>query len=281
MNTETLFRRILIVTDGSKLVENVVEYCSQNMFNADYFVLGMVNTKAVGTTLSTKFLTTVLKDMAQKAVDKTVSQMTELGFKNVSNHIAIGAPLVEIQRYIDDKKIDLVIIGLESQLGARNFAFGRLKERILRSTKCPILIINSYLDLTKGIKKILNPTDGKTHSDAAELMALKVAQDFNAQLCKFFIGKDRELGRKVIQRARGRAITSHVEEISILDITNESIPKRILRVAPEYDLIILGKGKKRFLGGDDLELIVKEIIALSPTPVLLVGSPDKKDNKGG
>jgi nucleotide-binding universal stress UspA family protein len=271
----------LIVTDGSKLVENVVDYCSQNMLDSEYFVLGMVNTKAVGATLNTKFLTSVLENMAKKAVDKTVAHMEELGFRNISKHIAVGAPRVETQRYIENNGIDLMIIGLESQLGARNFAFGRLKERILRSTKCPILIINSYLDTTKGIKKILNPTDGKTHSDEAELMALKVAQEYDAQLCKFFIGKDKELGRKVIQRARGRAITSNVEEISILDITDESIPRRILRVAPDYDLIILGKGKKRLLGGDDLALMIKEIIALSPTPVLMVGTPEKKTFWGG
>ena len=277
---QPLFKRILIVTDGSKLVENVVEYGARNIPGSDFFNSGMGNTKAVGTALNTRFLTSVLENMARKAVDKTIKQMKRNGLKKVQHRIAIGAPLQEVEKYISEKRIDLMIIGLESQLGARNFAFGKLKEKMIRSTKCPVLIINSYIDSSKKIDKILNPTDGKTHSDAAELMSFIVAQGFDAQICKLFIGKDKELGRKIIQRARGRAITRDINEVFILDITDDNSAKRIFKIAPNYDLIIMGKGKRRLFGGDDLSLIVKEVIALSPTPVLLVGNIESTRMKG-
>jgi len=267
----------LIVTDGSKLVENVVHYCAQNMLYSEYHVLGMVNTRSVGSTHRTKLLTTVLKEMSEKAVDKTAQQLEDLGIHDVRKHVSMGIPVKEIQRYIQENDIGLLVIGLEARGGERNFAFGKLGEKILREIKCPTLIVNNHLELHKP-KIILSPTDGKTHSDEAGAMAITVAQHFNAQICKIYIGTDEQLGKEVLQRAKDRAIAGSIEENCILDITDEPIAKRILRIAPEYDMIVMGKGKKRFFRGDDLAHVAKEIIAFSPVPVLLVGSPGKTGN---
>ncbi len=82
------------MTDGSKLAENVVRYCAQNLPEAEFHVLGMVNTISIGSTHRTMMLTEVLKKMAKKAVNKTAKQLQDLGIKKLHKHVLTGVPIM-------------------------------------------------------------------------------------------------------------------------------------------------------------------------------------------
>jgi nucleotide-binding universal stress UspA family protein len=55
--------------------------------------------------------------------------------------VAVGAPVDEINRAIDDHHIDLVVMGTHGRTGIRHLIAGSVAERVVRTSKVPVLTI--------------------------------------------------------------------------------------------------------------------------------------------
>jgi nucleotide-binding universal stress UspA family protein len=55
--------------------------------------------------------------------------------------VTIGNPVDEINRVIDEHNIDLVVMGTHGRTGIRHLMAGSVAERIVRSSKVPVLTI--------------------------------------------------------------------------------------------------------------------------------------------
>ena len=55
--------------------------------------------------------------------------------------VVIGAPVDEINRAIDHERADLVVMGTHGRTGFRHLVAGSVAERIVRSSKVPVLTI--------------------------------------------------------------------------------------------------------------------------------------------
>jgi nucleotide-binding universal stress UspA family protein len=55
--------------------------------------------------------------------------------------VAVGAPVDEINRAIDEHRIDLVVMGTHGRTGLRHLMVGSVAERVVRSSKVPVLTI--------------------------------------------------------------------------------------------------------------------------------------------
>ena len=55
--------------------------------------------------------------------------------------VAIGTPVDEINRAVDEHAIDLVVMGTHGHTGIRHFVAGSVAERVVRTSKVPVLTI--------------------------------------------------------------------------------------------------------------------------------------------
>jgi nucleotide-binding universal stress UspA family protein len=59
----------------------------------------------------------------------------------VSCVIKIGVPVDEINRAVDEHQIDLVVMGTHGRTGLRHLMAGSVAERVVRSSRVPVLTI--------------------------------------------------------------------------------------------------------------------------------------------
>ncbi len=77
---------------------------------------------------------THLQDLAQRLGKDGVS---------ATPFIRVGAPVDEILRFCDDNKVDLVVMGTHGRTGLKHLLLGSVAERVVRSSKAPVLTIRA------------------------------------------------------------------------------------------------------------------------------------------
>lgn len=95
--------------------------------------------------------------------------------------IELGSPYFKIMEAIENKKIDLVIMGTKGVSGLKETFIGSNAERIVRSATCPVITVNQPSTVS-SIKRMAVAVNIKDISDLA-LERLKELQNlFNAEL---------------------------------------------------------------------------------------------------
>jgi nucleotide-binding universal stress UspA family protein len=60
----------------------------------------------------------------------------------VRQQIVQGRPADEIIKYADQEAIDLIVMATHGQSGWRRLLFGSVAEKVLRMSRCPVLVIS-------------------------------------------------------------------------------------------------------------------------------------------
>jgi nucleotide-binding universal stress UspA family protein len=55
--------------------------------------------------------------------------------------VAVGAPVEEINRAVDEHRVDLIVMGTHGRTGIRHLMAGSVTERVVRTSKVPVLTI--------------------------------------------------------------------------------------------------------------------------------------------
>lgn len=265
-----MFNKILVATEGTPIMGHLTEYIATLFPQAQYHVISVVDT-SVGSIDISHHLTKLLKERTEEALAMAREIFEKHNITNVVTRALRGKPASQIASYAHQENVDLVVLGTSTKSGVVKFTFGHVGENLIRILRPPILIINQEVEIRKPAR-ILSPTDGGIHSKEAGKVALFMANYFNASLHKFFVGSDRELGKRVLDAAEEWAHEVGVEEVTKMAISEHDPAEDILRLADDFDMIVMGKGKKTFLRRDILGATSREVAALSPIAVLLIGT---------
>jgi nucleotide-binding universal stress UspA family protein len=65
-------------------------------------------------------------------------------FSNTKTAVVAGDPSEEIINYIQEHKIDLVIMGTHGRKGMDKIIFGSVAERVVKTAPVPVLVVNTY-----------------------------------------------------------------------------------------------------------------------------------------
>ncbi|MCK4614112.1 MAG: universal stress protein, partial [Thermoplasmata archaeon] len=263
-----IFEKILIATEGTPIMSNCMGYIANLFPESEFHVVSVVDT-SVGSVHLTRALVKILEERAERALIKSKNIFKEYGIK-IKTRALRGDPARAITSYARREDVDLVVLGASTKSGVVKFTFGHVGENLIKNLKHPILVINQTIEIKKPMK-ILSPTDGGVHSKEAGKVALFLAQYFKGTLYKYYIGEDAQVGKKVLDAAEAWAKQVGVKEVNKLDLTEHDPAEEILRIAPDFDVIVIGKGKKSLLKKDILGLTSREVAALSPVAVFLVG----------
>jgi len=65
-------------------------------------------------------------------------------FANTKTVVVAGDASEEIINYIEDQRIDLVIMGTHGRKGMDKIIFGSVAERVLKTSPVPVMVVNPY-----------------------------------------------------------------------------------------------------------------------------------------
>ena len=96
-----------------------------------------------------------MKEAAGKKFQKMKDKWAGEGVA-VSTYVEFGSIITTIRQFIDEKKIDLVVMGTHGATGAREFLIGSNTEKIVRTSSVPVIAIKKSTKLS-NIKSIVFP----------------------------------------------------------------------------------------------------------------------------
>ncbi len=84
-----------------------------------------------------------IKQKVEKRMDELLSRIPALKQVKIKKVILEGKPHKQIAKYVDDEKVDLIIIGTHGMVGLDRLLLGSTTERVIRSVKVPVLTVKS------------------------------------------------------------------------------------------------------------------------------------------
>jgi universal stress protein A len=77
---------------------------------------------------------------SRAALDKAVKEHGGAGLP-IHPVLKVGSPAMEIVRFADEEKIELIVIATHGKSAFHHFVFGSVAEKVIRLTSCPLLVI--------------------------------------------------------------------------------------------------------------------------------------------
>ncbi|OPY55082.1 MAG: Universal stress protein [Methanosaeta sp. PtaU1.Bin060] len=149
-----MFERILLATDGSKNSEKAGKYGIElaKLSGGKVTILYIVD---VGKFVSPVGLISPFGGVSADAIDGVLAGIREIGEKATlhmdelakasgvaSERLMVeGNPPTEILRVAEDKKIDVIVMGSIGKTGLERFLLGSVAEKVVRTSKLPVLIV--------------------------------------------------------------------------------------------------------------------------------------------
>jgi len=87
-----------------------------------------------------------LRDIAMTNADAHLADIAARLAKDgvaATPFVRIGSPVDEIERLVDEQKVDLIVMGTHGRTGIRHLMAGSVTEKVIRSSKVPVLAIRS------------------------------------------------------------------------------------------------------------------------------------------
>lgn len=143
-------QRILFPVDLTENSEKLVPYVitMANKFDASVYVLFVVRIFQYFTDIyvappSISIFENELVEGARRKMDEFVlahfSSLT-----GCRGEVVLGDPSDAILNYIGENQIDLVVMGTHGRKGLDRVLFGSVAERVIKTSKVPVLVVNPF-----------------------------------------------------------------------------------------------------------------------------------------
>jgi nucleotide-binding universal stress UspA family protein len=206
-----------------------------------------------------------------------------------------GEPAERLLAYVDDRDIDLVVMGTHGRRGVRRMLLGSVTEEVIRGAECPVLTVRTDAPEAPrtAVRRILVPVDFSEAAEMAVQHAKEIAQTYGAEIHLLHVieevmypsaygvempplSSEEVVGR--LERSLGNmaredigyehvqiSVTVGYAPLSILDYVEEN----------EVDLLVIAThgrtGLDRVLVGSTAEALVRR----SAVPVLTVSAAQR------
>jgi nucleotide-binding universal stress UspA family protein len=192
----------------------------------------------------------------------------------IEERIVTGEPSRAIASIAGRDKVDLIAMSTHGRSGIREWVFGSVAERVLRSTQRPVLLFRGKPDRRFEIRKILVPLDGS--KDALEILQPvgQLADSMQAEVQLLHVGKDLPEAIKGAMLALTRRRIPHRTVLR----QSKNPAGAILGYARESqaDLVAMtptgGSGSGRVSFGSVAEAILKD----ADRPILMIRAGQKR-----
>ncbi|MBU3967840.1 MAG: universal stress protein [Euryarchaeota archaeon] len=140
-----LFKKILIATDGSEYTKNSIDYGIELAKNtqANLHVLYVIDTAAFASIpmdAAWESMYALLKQEGDEAT-RYAAESAEAEGLAVERLTVEGHPAEEIIKYAEKNSINLIVMGTLGKSGLDRFLLGSVAEKIVRTSKIPVLVV--------------------------------------------------------------------------------------------------------------------------------------------
>jgi nucleotide-binding universal stress UspA family protein len=241
-------KKIILPTDFSENAYNAILYALQ-LFNDEECTFYLLNTYTPVLYDSeymyynpTVSIDEVYKSNSKKGLERLQKRLTK-EFKNPLHHFeklsVFNFLTDEINEQIEEKDIDLVVMGTKGASGSKEILFGSQTVHTIKKAKCPVLAIPSEYDF-KPLKSLLLPSDLSIGFKENQLKILKnIAFKSKATLHILHVMQEEELTE--IQKEGQKTLAEYFKNVSksFHFVEGDDIQKAITQFQKENDIEML------------------------------------------
>lgn len=137
-----MYNDILIPTDGSEgsmaAVDQAIELTNAN--DATLHTLYVVQTN-IGSDEGLAGAYQAFEEAGEAAIDAVIERAEAAGVGAVESSIAHGTPHRAIIEYVEDRGIDIVVMGTHGRTGLDRYLLGSVTEKVVRLSPVPVLTV--------------------------------------------------------------------------------------------------------------------------------------------
>ncbi|MCZ8021325.1 MAG: universal stress protein [Cyclobacteriaceae bacterium] len=142
-----------------------------------------------------------LKEKAESEFDKLKKKYGSEDVK-ITTVVAFGHPSKSIVQYIEENKIELVVMGTKGATGLKEILVGSNAEKVVRSSPVPVIAVKNYPRLDM-IRNIVFPNTLHTEIQEDLVLKVKAMQNFfGAHLHIVFVNTPSNFTRDIITNKR-------------------------------------------------------------------------------
>lgn len=171
-----MYRRVLVLLDGSELAEVVFPFATELAARLDLEVVLLQVYGAIGRDFIPVHQAYV--DRAAETIRHRVEDLQErLGVQPSSKVVEVRGELAdgyyadEILRYADEHDVDLILMASHGRSGIRRWRMGSVADKVLRASKIPVLLVRAGVEDAVPYdrwptRSLLVPLDGSEKAES-------------------------------------------------------------------------------------------------------------------
>jgi nucleotide-binding universal stress UspA family protein len=285
--TRITLKNILFATDFSQAADAAAPIAIQIARRYEAKVYGVHVNRFDDYTGAAPNAWAAIAEAAEKQTKEDAGRLNEQ-LQDIEHEVVIGeGNLWEVlSSVIQQKEIDLVVVGTRGRTGFGKTLLGSVAEQILRQSPCPVLTVgphvNPWSDEYVKMREILYATDLATDTPIAAPYAISLAQENQAHLVLLHVIEDAKAGYPVdspdVVTVKERKLQQLVTEQAGLwcepsyIVEQGPAAEKILDVAKRRptDLIVLGARPAKGLATHMNIGTVHKVVSQAKCPVLTV-----------
>jgi nucleotide-binding universal stress UspA family protein len=285
--TRITLRNILFATDFSQASDAAAPIAIQIARRYGAKVYGVHVNRFDDYTATAPNAWAAMVEAAEKETKEDARQLNEQ-LEGVEHEVVIGEGNIwEVtSKVIEQKEIDLIVLGTRGRTGLGKVILGSVAEQILRQAPCPVLTVgphvNPWSDEYAKMREILYATDLAAELPMAAPYAISLAQENQAHLVLLHVVEDPKAGDLVdspeVVDVKQRKLQQLVTEQAGLwceptyIVEQGAAAEKILDVAKRRhtDLIVMGARPAKGLATHLNIGTVHEVVSQATCPVLTV-----------
>jgi uncharacterized hydrophobic protein (TIGR00271 family) len=171
-----------------------------------------------------------------------------------------------------EEQVNLIVMGWRGPTGSRG-TFGPIVDSVLRDAPCDVMVARG--DRARLAKRILIPTSGGPHAQAASRLAALMAEPCGAEITFLYV-QPRPATPQQLEENRSR-ITEAIERLAPECPTDQkvvlapSVVEGIVEEAQEHDLVLLGVSEENLLDRLVFGSVPLQVAARVPATILVQG----------
>ena len=200
--TRITLKNILFATDFSQAADAAAPIAIQIARRYGAKVYGVHVNRFDDYTAAAPNAWAAMAEAAEKETKEDAGRLNEQ-LQGVEHEVVIGeGNLWEVlSNVIQQKEIDLVVVGTRGRTGFGKTLLGSVAEQILRQSPCPVLTVgphvNPWSDEYVKMREIVYATDLATDTSVAAPYAISLAQENRAHLVLLHVIEDPKAGELV------------------------------------------------------------------------------------
>lgn len=206
----------------------------------------------------------VIRETAINDLDKLQNRLQDQ-FKNskhtFESHACLNTLTNEVNERVEDKKIDVIVMGTKGATGAQEILFGTQTVHIIKKAKCPVIAIPPNFEYEVP-KEILFPTDYEVEFNSKPLdILLKIANQHISSIEVLHVSYGYDLSEK--QQRNKEKLDGILQGVAHLfhNQPNQEVIQAInnFQLKHKMNLLVMVQNKHTFVERLFIEPVIKKI----------------------